>query len=550
MRQSQIRVAIAVVLVGGCFARIARAQLLGGEPSRLFEMRHWVAGLDQPTDIAFVPDGRAILALRDGELVVRTRDGVLHHNAGNTYPQLRHLESGLLGLSMIPDAVVDNGMGPEYPLVVISAGIDNNKKETILVHTGRLLTDNEIFIQLARPLLELSPRSAGHYGGGLIVRGDELYVSIGDSSNLGTPPTNRNASCLNHPYGKILRIKLDGSIPADNPLVGMTEVSGCEGPTDSVQMVPPDRRIFAWGLRNPWRFWVDPITKLLWIGDVGERTREEISVGGPGHHFGYPFFEGGVSYDQAFSPRKCEGLVPSTRCTPPVFEWTNGRAVGADPSIADRASIGGLIPDEVGTLCGWPSEWKGRYFFGDLGSGQIRTLGVAADRRSIVPGDVSSFGTVPGVTGFRMGFDHALYIVSNGGGSIVRVNPRDQARAGCAVLPEPIDAAAAGPTDGSAWEPSDATIPPPTGLVLDTAPSVVDAAVVDAAVVDAAVVDAAVVDAAQGLPLDVPDGAVVAVRSFTGGCSCQFDRGATSSFALGWAVFAMLCVHGLRRRGR
>jgi aldose sugar dehydrogenase len=541
VKQSQIRVAIAVTFVAGFCSRLALAQLAGGEPTRLFEMRNWVVGLDQPTDIAFVPDGRAILALRDGELVVRTRDGALHHNAGNTYPKLRHLESGLLGIAMIPDAVVDNGMGPEYPLVTISAGIDNNNKEKIRINTGRLLANNEIFIQLARPLLELSPRTAGHYGGGLVVQGDDLYVSIGDSSILATPPTNRNASCLNHPYGKILRIKLDGSVPADNPLVGMTEVSGCDGPTDPIQMMPPDRRIFAWGLRNPWRFWVDPMTKLLWIGDVGERTREEISIGGAGHHFGYPFFEGGVSYDQAFSPRKCEGLMPSVSCTPPAFEWTNGRAIGGDRTIEDRAAIGGLIPDETGTLCGWPPDWKGRYFFGDFGSGLIRTVGVAPDRRSIVSDDVSTFGTVAGVTGFRMGFDNALYVVSNGSGSIVRVISRDHTGAGCTALPAPIDAAVVDVMDASVLDPSDAAALSPMDSATEEVASIGN---------DAAVVDAAVVDAAVDAPAGDSDGAVGTMVSSPGGCSCQLDRGTTSGFAFGLAVFAMFFVRGLRRRGR
>ena len=54
----------------------------------------------------------------------------------------------------------------------------------------------------------------------------------------------------------------------------------------------PIARIYAWGFRNPWRLWVDPETGLLWMGDVGEVTQEEISVGGGDQHYGYPFVEG------------------------------------------------------------------------------------------------------------------------------------------------------------------------------------------------------------------------------------------------------------------
>jgi len=533
--RSQYCIAIAASLLVGLVAPSARAQLADGEPTRLFEMRNWWVGLNQPTDIGFVPDGRVIVALRDRELVVRSREGELHFNKLHSLPQLRHLESGLIGLSMIPGAV-DHGMGPEYPLVVFAAGIDTRRRERTVVYSGRLLANNEIFLDLARPLLELSPATAGHYGGGLIVRDDELYLSVGDASFNANPPVNRNASCLNHPYGKILRIRLDGSVPTDNPLVGLSEVSGCDGPTAPVQPMRPERRILAWGLRNPWRFWVDPMTKLLWIGDVGQSTLEEISIGGAGHHFGFPFFEASQSYDQPFSPNQCRGLLPSVSCSPPVYEWLNGRALGADPAIEDRAAIGGLIPDEDGKLCGWPVEWKGRYFFGDYGSGKLRTLGVASDRRGVIAGDVSVFGTVRGVTGFRMGLDHALYIVANGSGSIVRVAPRDHARSGCIVPSASTDAAVRDVTDAAVWLETDASSE--TLALDDAAASLWPNPDVDALAISN--LDTGVPDGTTA----VSDGGVERGASSATGCGCALTRTRHAGLAPG---LVLLLVFGFCR---
>jgi glucose/arabinose dehydrogenase len=133
---------------------------------------------------------------------------------------------------------------------------------------------------------------ANHDGGGLIVYKNQLYVSVGDTGANDSPPVNKYGACLNNPNGKILRVNLDGSIPGDNPLGALGEVTACTPATRTTgdfTRMEPDKRIYAWGTRNAWRFWVDPMTDLLWVGNVGEVTRESIYVGGKGSNFGWPF---------------------------------------------------------------------------------------------------------------------------------------------------------------------------------------------------------------------------------------------------------------------
>src|SRR5262249_25390146 len=144
--------------------------------------------------------------------------------------------------------------------------------------------------------------------------------SVGDTGSNSSPPTNKYGSCLNKGNGKILRVNLDGTVPSDNPLRGIPSVSACDTPLGPWTTAAPDPRIFAWGLRNPWRFWIDPATSLLWIGDVGEVTEEEISVGGGNQHYGYPFVEGNQVWGDV-DGMNCATLSPSRPCTPPVYAY-------------------------------------------------------------------------------------------------------------------------------------------------------------------------------------------------------------------------------------
>jgi MYXO-CTERM domain-containing protein len=290
--------------------------------------------------------------------------------------------------------------------------------------------DNSVSVDLRNPIIDRGLEGpANHNGGGLIIHKGHLYVSVGDTGANSTPPRNKYASCLNKPNGKILRVQLDGAIPADNPLSSLNMVTGCDSVSGDFGMRAPDKRIFAWGMRNAYRFWIDPTTDLLWIGDVGETTREEISVGGKGTHFGYPFEEGTVKYQQPWN-MGCKGMSPSTDCVPPVFDYQNVRN-------GTNCVIGGLVPDG----CGWPDAYKSKYFFGDHGSGNLWTLDLTPDRRGVVRDSRKAFGQLPRISGFRMGHDHSLYLISHDRGVIAKVTPKNRP-ASCLNASAPADAGA------------------------------------------------------------------------------------------------------------
>ena len=123
--------------------------------------------------------------------------------------------------------------------------------------------------------------------------------------------------------------------------------------------MPPDKRIYAWGLRNPWRFWIDPETDLLWIGDVGEAAEEEITVGGKGANHGWPFYEGKTRYPAPLGGLSdCKQMTPSTDCTAPQEAYTHdvGRIRHRRPDPAPRLRLGRLraaLPLRRTTTAAW-----------------------------------------------------------------------------------------------------------------------------------------------------------------------------------------------------
>ncbi len=115
--------------------------------------------------------------------------------------------------------------------------------------------------------------ATNHNGGGMHFGSDgKLYVGVGENANAA------QAQDLTTPFGKLLRFNEDGTIPTDNPFYATQ--SGLA------------RAIWAYGLRNPFTFAVQPGTGRIHINDVGQDTWEEIDLGVAGANYGWPSSEG------------------------------------------------------------------------------------------------------------------------------------------------------------------------------------------------------------------------------------------------------------------
>jgi len=171
-----------------------------------------------------------------------------------------------------------------------------------------------------------------------------LYIALGDGGDGGDPfnfAQNRNEL-----LGKLLRIDVhpanpnDGyTIPPDNPFVGEPDVR---------------EEIYAYGFRNPFRFSFDRVTGTIWLGDVGQETREEINVVTKGGNYGWRVFEGTRANENAGN------TLPNSAFTGPVHEYGHNEGL---------AVIGGYVyrGNRVSSL-------SGRYIYADFNSGVVTAL--------------------------------------------------------------------------------------------------------------------------------------------------------------------------------
>ena len=262
------------------------------------------------------------------------------------------------------------------------------------------------------------PTFTNHYGGSSAFGPDGLlYVGTGDGGGGGDPFG--NAQNLGSLLGKLLRIDPFGgdpyAIPSGNPLVG---IAGAR----------PE--LFAYGLRNPWRFAFDRVTGDLVIGDVGQGEREEVDfVRAPvagGLNFGWNVYEG----SRVYGPGSAPGAVF------PVFEYAHDGVV--------CSITGGLVVRDPAL-----PALLGRYVYGDFCGGQIHSLALALP---LATEDADTGLNVPQLVSFGEDAGGCVYAVSLGGTVYRLAAVGAAAPVPCADVPPEttITSAPASPVSGSA----------------------------------------------------------------------------------------------------
>jgi uncharacterized repeat protein (TIGR03806 family) len=241
-------------------------------------------------------------------------------------------------------------------------------------------------------ILRLEQDFENHNGGNIAFGPDgRLYIGFGDGG-AGDDPNDRAQETRNL-LGAMLRIDVNGAapftIPADNPFAANPV---CPANPDLLQNNCPE--IYAWGLRNPWRFSFDRAAGDLWLGDVGQGAREEIDVIERGGNYGWDCREGTIGHTSA-SPSCSAG----TSFVGPVHDY---------PRSEGNSVTGGYVyrGDDI-------PELVGNYLFADFGSGRLWRL---IDNGS---GGFSSELLLPtglNVSSFGEGADGELYLVDYNGG--------------------------------------------------------------------------------------------------------------------------------------
>lgn len=312
--------------------------------------------------------------VRRAELVLDLRDAVDARSEG-----------GLLGMAFAPDfsrsgrvylSYTRRGGGAATMQSVIARYVSHDGGRTLDPASGRAL-------------LVVDQPYVNHNGGGIAFGPDGLlYVALGDGGAAGDPHDHgQNTRTL---LGAFLRLDVAGdggyAIPADNPFAGNPPCAGGQGARDCPEL-------YAWGLRNPWRWSFDRVTGRLWAGDVGQNAREEINVIERGGNYGWRWREGLLCYRPV---RDC----PSAGLIDPVLDYRTG--VDGNSITGGHVYRGAAIPGLYG-----------HYVFGDFVSGRVWALVSEPDGR-VVKRELAATGL--NIPAFAEDHDGELYLLDFGGG--------------------------------------------------------------------------------------------------------------------------------------
>lgn len=279
-------------------------------------------------------------------------------------------EEGLLGLAFDPD-YSNNG----YFYVYYSAA---SPRRSVIARYHVPPGTDSVDPSTEKIIMEIGQPFSNHNGGQVTFGPDGyLYVGLGDGGSGGDP--RGHGQNLRTLLGTILRIDVSAldetrayAVPPDNPFVG-------------VEGARPE--IWAYGLRNPWRFSFDRETGDLWTGDVGQNALEEIDIIRPGLNYGWNIMEG----TSCFRNAGCD----SDELEPPVAEYGRDGGCSVTGGYVYRGS---RLPSLVGA-----------YLYGDFCTGNIWALrhdsGQVVEQALIANTDLQ-------IASFAEGPDGEVYILS------------------------------------------------------------------------------------------------------------------------------------------
>jgi glucose/arabinose dehydrogenase len=363
-RRDSLKAALVVLLSTGALVMGLVVRPAVAAPPQDFQTTLIVGdNLDGPSGMEIAPDGRIFILERAGTVKIVKNDQLLPQPFV-VLPSEATGDRGLIGIAFDPDFGVQN-----HYVYLYYTGLD------LLNHLVRFSADTDIATEGPLQLFQTeSPSQLLHVGGSIRFGPDgKLYFAVGDNGY------GANAQQLDNPHGKILRINKDGTVPTDNPFYGQP------GKLDA---------IWAYGLRNPWRFQFDSATGNLYAGDVGDFTWEEINRIVRGGNYGWPLKEGLCTSD-------CAGFID------PIYTYNHDNQSAA------------ITAGPVYRSAMFPPNYQGSLFFGDYAKGFIK--------RAILDGsgNVSSvvdFDAVAGsVTDIKVAQDGSMYFITYWPGALYRI---------------------------------------------------------------------------------------------------------------------------------
>ncbi|WP_288442447.1 PQQ-dependent sugar dehydrogenase [uncultured Chryseobacterium sp.] len=350
--------------------------------SQSINLEEFVTGLTSPVEITNANDSRLFVVQQDGIIKIIQPNGTINTtNFLNIGSKITFGgERGLLGLAFHPQYSTNGYFFVYY----------NNLSGNIIVARYSVSsTDPNVADPASEKILLNIPKPFDNHNGGSIhfAPDGKLWIITGDGGSGGDP--NNNAQNKNVLLGKMLRIDVDATgpynIPPDNPFAG----AGVDGADE----------IWAYGLRNAWKFSFDLTTGNAMIADVGQGAIEEINkmpITTAGLNYGWRCYEGNNAYNTA-------GCAAQSTMTFPVAVYNHS---GGKCSIT-----GGYV--YRGSQ--YPSL-QGKYFFADYCSSQIGILDTNNTITWTTPYSGNNFST------FGEDYQKGLYVADLSNGKIFKIS--------------------------------------------------------------------------------------------------------------------------------
>ncbi len=306
-------------------------------------------GLTRPVAIAAPDDGsgRLFIAQQTGEIVILDGGTLLPTPFLDLSSRVTYGgERGLLGLAFHPDYASNGELFVDFTETV------GGQLRTVVARYTVSAGDPDVADPASEEVLVPIDQPATNHNGGQLAFGPDGYLYIGTGDGGGSGDPNENGQNTGALLGKVLRIDVDGTdpglayaVPVDNPFVGMA------GARDE---------IWAYGLRNPWRFSFDRDAGDLWIADVGQSAWEEVDLqpaGDPGgENYGWDCREGAHLYNDPNGDHNA--TCPASGFVDPILEY--GHSAGRCSITGGYRYRGSAEP-----------RLRGVYLFADYCTGEI-----------------------------------------------------------------------------------------------------------------------------------------------------------------------------------
>lgn len=371
---------IAGVLFAGCHPAAAETTKAPPQVTKAaIKVETFAKGLVHPWGMAFLPDGRLLVTERPGRMRLVGKDGRVSPPLKGVPPVFASGQGGLLDVAIASDFKSSSLITFSY-----SEPRGQGSNGTSVARAKFAADADAARLDDVKVIFRQEPATTGglHFGSRLaFARDGSLFVTLGERFQRD------KAQDLGTHYGKVVRIRPDGSVPPDNPFVNEPGAK-------------PE--IWSYGHRNIQSAAINPASGKLWTIEHGARGGDEINIPQAGKNYGWPV----ITYGRDYSFLKIGEGTAKAGLEQPAYYW--------DPSIAPSGMAfytGDLIP-----------EWKGNLFVGALAGQALHRLVLEGER---IAGEERLLGDLgERIRDVRSGPDGALWLLTDSPeGRVLRVVP-------------------------------------------------------------------------------------------------------------------------------